>query len=244
MISTRKSFPGKLALLGLLLTPNILVSQSPLAKEVRAKVNDDNHAPHLHNTEEQADLLASSRLALTILQEENACSTWFRHFDPEVVSTFLSLNYHVEKNGPQHVIREKVAGGDWIEHGPYIARTIQAAGPGAIVTINGNGAFFRDRGDIYRLQWPTGMTVETGDRRVIHVGPYQGGTLRAQIITLLHELAHVVDAIPEDDSSKFGPARSQRNTDIIVQHCKRSVDSLARSCERQARLGSIAGQLK
>jgi hypothetical protein len=240
MNSTRKSFPGKLALLGVLLTPNILVSQSPLAKEVRAKVNDDNHAPHLHNTEDQADLLASSRLVLTILQEENACSTWFRHFDPEVVSTFLSLNYHVEKNGPQHVIREKVAGGDWIEHGPYIARTIQAAGPGAIVTINGNGAFFRDRGDIYRLQWPTGMTVETGDRRVIHVGPYQGGTLRAQIITLLHELAHVVDAIPEDDSSKFGPARSQRNTDIIVQHCKRSVDSLARASAKPV-LGASLG---
>ena len=228
MNSTHKSFPHKLALLGLLLTPNILVSQSPLAKDVRA-INDDNHAPHLHNTEDQADVLASSRLVLTILQEENACSTWFRHFDPEVVSTFLSLNYYVEKNGPQHVIREKVASGHWIEHEPYIARTIQAAGPGAIVTINGNGAFFRARGDIYRLQWPTGMTVETGDRRVMHVGPYQGGTLRAQIITLLHELGHVVGAIPEDDSSKFGPARSQRNTDIIVQQCKRSVDSLARA---------------
>jgi hypothetical protein len=169
---------------------------------------------------------------VTILQEENACSTWFRHFDPEVVSTFLSLNYYVEKNGPQHVIREKVAGG-WIEHGPYVARTIQASGPGATVTINGNGPFFRDRGDIYRLDWPAGMAIETGDRRVIHVGPYQGGTLRAQIITLLHELAHVVDAIPEDDSSRFGPARSQKNTDIIVRQCKRSVDSLARASAKR-----------
>jgi len=156
----------------------------------------------------------------------------------------LSLNYYVEKNGPQHVIREKVASGDWIEHGPYIARTIQAAGPGAIVTINGNGAFFRDRGDIYRLQWPTGMTVETGDRRVIHVGPYQGGTLRAQIITLLHELAHVVDAIPEDDSSKFGPARSQRNTDIIVQQCKRSVDSLAPASAKPSWGHRLATEIK
>jgi hypothetical protein len=170
MNSTHKSFPRKLALLGLLLTPNILVSQSPLAQDVRAKINDD--------------------------------------------------------------IREKVAGG-WIEHGPYVARTIQASGPGATVTINGNGAFFRDRGDIYRLDWPAGMAIETGDRRVIHVGPYQGGTLRAQIITLLHELAHVVDAIPEDDSSRFGPARSQKNTDIIVRQCKRSVDSLARASAKR-----------
>jgi hypothetical protein len=125
MNSTHQSFPRKLALLGLLLTPNILVSQSPLAKDVRGKINDDNHAPHLHNTEDQADLLASSRLVLTILQEENACSTWFRHFDPDVVSTFLSLNYHVERNGPQHVIREKVASGDWIEHGPYLSWAVK-----------------------------------------------------------------------------------------------------------------------
>jgi hypothetical protein len=228
MNSTRKSFPRNLVLLGLLFTPNILVSQSPLATNAKVRINDGNHAPHLHNTGDGADLLASSRkVVLTILQEENACSVWFREFDPQVVSTFLSLNYSVEKNGPQHVIREKVAGGDWIEHGPYVARTIQASGPGATVTINRSGAFFRDRGDVYRLDWPAGMAIETGDRRVIHVGPYQGGTLRAQIITLLHELAHVVDAIPEDDSSRFGPARSQKNTDIIVQQCKHSVDSLA-----------------
>jgi hypothetical protein len=230
MNSTRKSFPRNLALLGLLFTPNIFVSQSPRATNAKVRINDGNHAPHLHNTGDEADHLASSRsVVLTILREENACSAWFRDFDPQVVSTFLSLNYYVEKNGPQRVIREKVAGGDWIEHGPYVARTIQASGPGATVTINGNGAFFRNRGDIHRLEWPAGMAIETGDRRVIHVGPYQGGTLRAQVITLLHELAHVVDAIPEDDSSRFGPARSQKNTDIIVQRCKRSVDSLARA---------------
>jgi hypothetical protein len=175
-----------------------------------------------------------------ILQEENACSAWFRRYDPQIVSTFLSLNYYVEKNGPQHVIREKVAGGAWIEHGPYVARARQASGTGATVTINGNGAFFRDRGDIYRLDWPTGMAIETGDRRVIHVGPYQGGTLRAQIITLLHELGHVVNAIPEDDSSRFGPARSQKNTDIIVRQCKRSVDSLARTSAKPI-LGASLG---
>jgi hypothetical protein len=240
MNSTRKSFPRNLALLGLLFTPNILVSQSPLASNAKVRINDTNHALHLYNTGDEADHLASSRsVVLTILREENACSAWFRDFDPQVVSTFLSLNYYVEKNGPQRVIREKVTGGDWIEHGPYVARTIQASGPGATVTINGNGAFFRDRGDIHRLEWPAGMAIETGDRRVIHVGPYQGGTLRAQVITLLHELAHVVDAIPEDDSSRFGPARSQKNTDIIVQQCKRSVDSLARASAKHVSGASL-----
>src|SRR5258708_36973167 len=182
MNSTRKGFPRNLLLLGLLFTPNLLVSQSPVASNTKVRINDDNHAPHLHNTGDEADLLASSRnVVLTILQEENACSVWFRDVDPQVVSTFLSLNYHVEKNGPQHVIREKVAGGDWIEHGPYVARTIQAAGPGATVTINGNGAFFRDRGDIYRLEWPAGMAIETSDRRENDMWSDHSATLAAHI---------------------------------------------------------------
>lgn len=240
MNSTHKSFPRNFLLLGLLFTPNVLVSQPPPAVHVEARINDANQTLHSHSIEDDVGLLASSSVALTILQQENACSAWFRHFDPQVVSTFRSLHYYVEKDGPQHVTREKVDGAAWIEQGPYVARTIQASGSGATITINGNGAFFRDRGDIYRLDWRGGMATETGDRRVIHVGPYQGGTLRAQVITLLHELAHVVDAIPEDDSSRFGPARSQKNTDVIVQQCKRSVDSLGRASAKPV-LGASPG---
>jgi len=300
MNSTRKSFSRNLALLGLLLTPNMLVSQSPPANDPPVRIDDGNlcepasnsaafrmrgrliwtfaplnsgadvssceasiaaassgmalrtglpisshtspapmktsetpsRAGSLPNPEETVSdvvpLASPRKMVLAILQEENTCSTWFRLFDPQFVSTFLSLNYQIEKNGPQQVIRAKINSGDWIEYGPYIARVMQGSGPGATITINANGAFFRNSGDIYGLNWPPGMAIKTGNQRFIHVGPYQGGTLRAQTITLLHELGHVVGAIPEDGSSRFGPGRSQENTAVILRHCKRSVDSVAR----------------
>ncbi len=74
------------------------------------------------------------------------------------------------------------------------------------------------------------MAIETGDRRVIHVGPYQGGTLGAQITTLLHELVHVVDAIPEDDSSRFANGRPRSRTSrtshrlFAFRWCRSSLD--------------------
>ncbi len=302
MNSTRKSFSRNLALLGLLLTPNMLVSQSPPANDPPVRIDDGDlcepatnsvafrmrgrlnwtftslesgadvssceasiaaasspgtasrtglpisrhDSPALTKTPEKpsrsgsspnfdetvsdiAPLASPRKVVLAILQQENICSTWFSVFDPQIVSTFLSLNYQIEKNGPQQVIRAKTNGGDWIEYGPYIARVMQGSGPGATITINGNGAFFRHSGDIYGLEWSPGMAIKNGNQRFIHVGPYLGGTLRAQTITLLHELGHVVGAIPEDGSSRFGPGRSQENTAVILRHCKRSVDSVVRA---------------
>jgi len=165
--------------------------------------------------------VAAAREAVSaILAGENACSAWFRQSDPDSARTFQSLHFQIELQGPDHVFRERGDSGGWIEHGPYIARTLQNTGSGSIVTINARGAFFRPRDQIYQKDWQGGMPYETGILRNIHVGPYVGGTLRAQIVTLLHELAHVVGAIPEDDSRKFGPGRSQRNTELVLRHCK------------------------
>jgi hypothetical protein len=176
----------------------------------------------------ETDLLSAPRkMVLAILREDNACSAWFRRFDSQVVSTFSSLHYQIEMTPERHVIRKKLSSGGWVEYGPYIARVMEYAGPGATVTINADGAFFRDHGDVYMLDWPRTVFIVTGDRRVIHVGPYLGGTLRAQTITLLHELAHVVGAISEDNSAIFGPGRSQENTDIVLERCKRTVDAAA-----------------
>jgi hypothetical protein len=175
-------------------------------------------------TDEAAALdihVAAAREAVsTILAGENACSAWFRQFDPDSARTFQSLHFQIELQGPDHVFRERGDDGVWIEHGPYIARTLQNTGSGSIVTLNARGAFFRARNQIYQKDWQGGMPYETGILRNIHVGPYDGGTLRAQIVTLLHELAHVVGAIPEDDSRKFGPGRSQQNTELVLRHCK------------------------
>jgi hypothetical protein len=164
---------------------------------------------------------------LAILQDQNACSEWLSKSDPRVAETFQSLTYQVELGGPQHVLRERNSLGNWIEHGPYIARTWQNSGRNATVILNGSGAFFQDRGDLYKVVWVGSLPVTTGSWRHIHIGPYDGGTVRAQAVALLHELAHVIGAIREDDSAKYGLERSNENTELVVQHCKHSIDTLA-----------------
>jgi hypothetical protein len=162
---------------------------------------------------------------LAILSGPNACSAWLMQADPQIVETFQSLAYYIENRGPGYVLRERAdIGGGWIDHGPYIARAVQNNGRGATITINANGAFFHRKGDIYKADWPGSLPVRTTTWRIIHVGPYEGGTLRAQIIVLLHEFAHVVGAIPEDDPARFGLGRTQANTELVLRHCKQDVD--------------------
>jgi hypothetical protein len=173
---------------------------------------------------EEGTTIARVRQAtLEILESENNCSAWFRHFDPYVSATFRSLNFSVDEDGPDRVIKERNDRGAWIEHGPYIARTRQSGGPGTTVTINANGAFFRRKDEIYKVNWFGAQERGTGTWRYLHVGPYDGGTLQAQAIAALHELAHVINAIPWDDSSRLGFYRSQDNTELVLRYCRSEV---------------------
>jgi hypothetical protein len=173
---------------------------------------------------EQGTTIARVRqAALEILEGENKCSAWFRHFDPDVTATLRSLNFSVDEDGPGRVTRERTDRGILVEHGPYIARTWQNTGPGTTVTINANGAFFRRKDEIYRIDWFGGVESPTGTWRYLHVGPYDGGTLQAQVITVLHELAHVINAVPWDDSSRVGFYRSQENTELVLRYCRSEV---------------------
>jgi hypothetical protein len=169
-------------------------------------------------------LFRARAAVLEILEGENACSLWFQEVDPRVTATFLSLTYRVAKDGSPEVIPEQNASGDWTDHGPYVARTRQKSGAGAIVTINGNGAFLERKGRVNRMDWRGSPGIRTNDSRIILVGPYGGATLEAQSVVLLHELAHVIGAIREDDSSRFGLQRSQENTDLVLRHCKAAVN--------------------
>lgn len=176
-------------------------------------------------------MLRAQHAVLEILQEENACSAWLRQTDPQVTATFRSLHYRIERDGADRVIRERNDSGDWSKHGPYVARTSENTGPGSSVTLNANGAFFRRSGPVFNIAWLGGMEQETNDWALIHIGPYEGGSLPAQVVALLHELAHIIGAIRRDGSAEFGLKRSQENTDLILQHCKREADASAKHSE-------------
>jgi hypothetical protein len=164
------------------------------------------------------------RAVLEILENENKCSAWLRRSDPGVSATFRSLSFLVDEDGPGRVTKERNDRGVWTDQGPYIARTMQNGGTGSTVTINGNGAFFRRKDEIYKVSWIGGMGIPTGTWKYLHIGPYDGGTLPAQVIAVLHELAHVINAIPGDDTSHI---RSQQNTELVLQYCKSEVSASA-----------------
>jgi hypothetical protein len=155
-----------------------------------------------------------------ILSRDNTCSAWFEQADPRIADTFLSLAFSVDEEGSKRIIKERNDEGTWIVHGPYIAKTWQRGGPGTTITINRNGAFFQRTGDIYQVSWVGGIPNFSGGWKYLHVGPFIGGSVQAQIIAILHELAHVVGAAPADDSSIVGFALSQENTALILRHCR------------------------
>jgi hypothetical protein len=177
---------------------------------------------------EGTNISRARQAVLEILKDTNTCSEWFRQSDPQIADTFSSLSIAVDEDGAKHVIKERNDEGIWIEHGPYIARTWQSAGAGTTVTLNANGAFFRTTGDLYKLEWSGGMENDTGLWRHLHIGPFDGGSLQAQAIALLHELGHVIGAIPSDDASTVGFARSQENTNLILRHCQSQASTLGK----------------
>jgi hypothetical protein len=114
------------------------------------------------------------------------------------------------------------------------------------VTINANGAFFRQKGEIYQVKWFGAAESQTGSWRHLDVGPYDGGSLPAQVISVLHELAHVINAIPGDDTSPIGFIRSHRNTEFVLHYCKSQVSAGPQSIAdsygaKSGKLGSSAG---
>ena len=107
---------------------------------------------------------------------------------------------------------------------PYVAKVLQGEGPNATVTINVNGAFFFSMGTVVddRIE---GGPVSFRGARPIQVGPYSGGSFRAQVLALLHEFGHVIDLLPMDRDDYEG--RSRQNTADVLRVCRAQVESKA-----------------
>ncbi|HEY1424575.1 MAG TPA: hypothetical protein VGF20_14060 [Candidatus Acidoferrum sp.] len=179
-------------------------------------------------TAADTSLAVAHEAVLEILSADNPCSMWLRKVNPEVAAIFQTLTFEIEKRGADYAIQERLDG-VLIKHGPYSARTTENTGPGTLVTLNANGPFFHSRVNLHSLYLQGGSLIYSGDHTATHVGPYDGGSFRAQIIILLHELAHVIGAIPEDDSSKFGFTRSQNNTVTVLLYCRSTTDAFVRN---------------
>jgi hypothetical protein len=166
---------------------------------------------------------------LEILEEPNACSAWFDAANPDSAGVFASLNFAVDENGPAYITATRTDSGAFLFKHPYSGSTLENAGRGALVVLNAHGPFFYNSAGLMK-QDIIGSAFYRNGWRIMEIGSYPGSTLPAQVVTLLHELGHVIGRIPED--SDVLSLESTRNTREVVQHCRRAIKTSARHGNR------------
>lgn len=169
-------------------------------------------------------LIAGARQqVLEILREGNSCSGWFAQEEPNPARKFASLHFQSDAAGSSFSLGDFDAAGFSIIE-PYVARAQENVGPGSMITLNAHGAFFQQRaGTMFR--WPGSTTHSRPAISMLHVGDYQGGSLKAQVATLLHEYAHIVGLIPVDTGRPDGAQLSTQNTETVLRHCRKQIDA-------------------
>ena len=158
---------------------------------------------------------------LEILQAENACTDWYRTKSSDPAAVFRSLTFSVDRNGDGFVRKAATEGIEVIRN-PYVASVEQDGGPDSIVTINVNGAFLYPAANVVEDRFKGGP-AEFHGARAITVGPYNGGSFRAQVLVLLHEFGHVIALLPEDRDDRDG--KSTQNSLDVLRACRAEVES-------------------
>ena len=169
---------------------------------------------------------------LAILRSENACTEWFASKDATPAATFQSLSFVLDKYGPQDIFESQQAESLLLWRQPYVASATQDGGPNTAITINANGAFYRTQGNVLKVV-KEGGPVQSDGARLLTVGSYRGDTLPAQMVTLLHELGHIIDLLPEDADNLDG--KSVKNTDTVLRHCREEVETQAQQAKTAKR---------
>jgi hypothetical protein len=167
---------------------------------------------------------------LDILRSDNACSEWFETKEAKPATIFQSLRFEIDRKGQTEVFESRPTPATEIFHHPYVARATQDGGAYTPIVINAGGAFYRPQGMVAWFAAEGGPKKSDGVHGLT-VGPYSGDTAEAEIVTLLHELGHVINLLPMDSDDLDGS--SARNTNEVLRHCKAEVETHARE-ERQA----------
>jgi hypothetical protein len=164
------------------------------------------------------------RQVLDILREGNSCSVWYAGAEPNPWIKLASLHYRVDGEGEDTAIGARTLLGLYYRE-PYVARAQQSVGPGSIITLNAHGAFFVGRAPakVYRDGGP--KIQETN--RFLHVAIYPGGSVNAQVTTLLHEFGHIVGLLAIDSGEANSAILSTQNTEVVLAHCRKQIEASA-----------------
>jgi hypothetical protein len=159
---------------------------------------------------------------LDILRSDNACTAWIETKDGNPAGTFRTLGFAVDTHGPLDIFASSEDRSIVVMRQPYVARATQDGGAHTIITINAHGAFYRPQGQVLKSPREGGPLLREGTH-LLTVGAYEGDTLPAQMVTLLHEFGHIIDLLPEDADNLDG--KSMKNTDEVLRHCRAEVEA-------------------
>jgi hypothetical protein len=158
-----------------------------------------------------------------ILREGNSCSVWYGEAEPDLVAKFASLHFQVDEQGADTMLWE-FNSGEVSYRQPYVARAQENVGRGSVITLNAHGAFFQSRAPAkFRLQAGGPFTMQPS--RLLYVAGYAGGSLNAQVTTLLHEFGHIVGILPIDSGEPRSALLSTLNTDTLLRHCRKQIEA-------------------
>jgi hypothetical protein len=169
---------------------------------------------------------------LDILRSQNVCAEWFRSKGEPPAATFQSLGFSLDLHGQQDIFKSVREESLFVVRQPYVAWATQDGGAHTTITINANGAFYRSQGQVLMLGQEGGPLRMEGTR-LLTVGVYAGDTLPAQMVTLLHELGHIINLLPEDADDLDG--KSLRNTSEVLRHCRTEIEARALQAKQMAK---------
>jgi hypothetical protein len=160
---------------------------------------------------------------LEILREGNSCSVWYAAAEPGLIAKFASLHFRVDEQGSATSLGE-FNSGDVSFREPYVARAQESVGSGSIITLNAHGAFFHSRASA-KLRLQSGGPFTMLPPKLLHVADYPGGSLNAQVTTLLHEFGHIVGILPIDTGEPRAALLSTQNTATLLRHCRKQIET-------------------
>lgn len=186
------------------------------------------------------ETIGQARLnVLGILGSDNKCSAWFRKVVPDPASIFGSLHFELDRTDAPYTLKEQDRTGRWFFRQPYMAKTYQNAGAGAVITINRSGAFFMSAGQIRIVPFdggPSGLDVQ----HLLRIDYYTGGTPQARMVILLHEFGHILGMLEHDGYGEDAGWKSSRNTELVLHYCRKEVDAAGK--HRKEETGTEATQ--
>ena len=167
-------------------------------------------------------IMRARERVLEILQSGNACSAWFREKDANPGAIFQTLAYAIDHTGEEVVRVSRDTGPEYTYRDPYVAKVGQDTGAFATITLNAGGAFFHVQATTLVVSKEGGLS-KLGGPRLINVGPYNGDTVAAQTLVLLHEFGHVLSLLPVDFANEDG--KSMHNTAEVLRFCHAEIAS-------------------